>query len=1058
MLRHYCIILLAALSLVMRAQTYHFASYEVKDGLIQSNVSSIVQDSAGFYWIGTAGGLSRFDGRHFVNYTTENGLADNNVTALFIDREQQLWIGHDNGSVTRFTGDSFVTINSKQLPRDKKIFGFFQDKQGDLWIHTAAAGAIRIMDVSRKASKGRHIRTYTGKDGLSQYVLNVAQDAEGNMWFCTDIAVKVLRRGSGTFEFFSRPDLPPGHICSMAKTRDGKLLFGTLTGNIFLYDPTSSKVKLILGTGDLLKKIKVTGQLLYIYTLLEDSKGNIWASITNIGVIRIDKNGNTTWFNTNNGLTVNKIKAIIEDREGNILFGTDGEGIEVFSGEKFVSYSKHNGLSDNQVWAICRDRTGQYWFGTNEGITIYNPSAPEEKAYRTIGVKDGLPNNNIKAITEDKSGHIWIAMWGGKVIRADAATGRLTSLPALDEIVNNYAWCLLVDSKNLLWIGTNEGIVRYDLSSGAIKTFRTIDGLVDNDISCFHEDSKGNIWIGTKKRGISVYDGKKFRNYDKTTSALKGNVSAISEDTDDNIWIGTEGAGALVYDGKAFNSFKSKDGLSSDFVTLVAPDKKGNMWLGTNKGLNKYSKQAGFVNYTEGEGFTGLETKQGAVFTDKNGEMWFGTVNGVFRYRPDADESSPTPPRVKMLQFKVNLKEAPVQKQVELSYKENNLAFDFIGIWLNNPIGVTYKVKMEGVEDDYRIIRHNTEVFSNLSPGKYQFSLIACNNAGVCSQPFTMSITITPPYWKRWWFYLIVAVLASAILFLYIKVRERKLMNEKRILEEKVNERTAEVVQKNKELDEINKDITASIRYAKRIQDAILPPDEYVRQHLPECFVLFKPKDIVSGDFYFMEKKDDVVIFAAVDCTGHGVPGAFMSIVGHNLLDRVIGEQNITQPARILDELNRSLSDTLRQTNLEDNTVRDGMDVALCAYRREKNVLEFAGAYNPLWLLRNNELIEIKANKFPIGNSKAGEGNKFTNHEITLQKGDCIYIFSDGYADQFGGPSGKKFKASAVKNLLLTSQQLTMKEQREVLNTAIEQWRGQHEQVDDILVIGARFN
>ncbi len=214
---------------------------------------------------------------------------------------------------------------------------------------------------------------------------------------------------------------------------------------------------------------------------------------------------------------------------------------------------------------------------------------------------------------------------------------------------------------------------------------------------------------------------------------------------------------------------------------------------------------------------------------------------------------------------------------------------------------------------------------------------------------------------------------SERLICLYQTQRTQAAGREK-ILEDKVNERTAEVVEKNKELDEINKDITASIRYAKRIQDAILPPDDFVRKHLPNTFVLFKPKDIVSGDFYWMEDKQDTVIFAAVDCTGHGVPGAFMSIVGHNLLDRVVGEQKITQPAKILDELNKSISDTLRQTDLEDNTVRDGMDIAICAFDKKKGVLEYAGAYNPLWLIRAStssagvyELIEIKANNFRSG-------------------------------------------------------------------------------------------
>jgi serine phosphatase RsbU (regulator of sigma subunit) len=371
---------------------------------------------------------------------------------------------------------------------------------------------------------------------------------------------------------------------------------------------------------------------------------------------------------------------------------------------------------------------------------------------------------------------------------------------------------------------------------------------------------------------------------------------------------------------------------------------------------------------------------------------------------------------------------------------------------------VQYKIKLEGYEDNYRILNGQTgEVYSNLPPGKYKFILIACNSSGTCGEPVSLKINITPPYWKTWWFYLIVFAIVVSVLFTYIKIRERALRLEKKVLEEKVNERTAEVVQKNKELDEINQDITASIRYAKRIQDAILPPDDYVRKHLPNTFVLFKPKDIVSGDFYWMDDRNNHIIFAAVDCTGHGVPGAFMSIVGHNLLDRVVAEHNISEPAKILDELNKGISDTLRQSQLEDNTVRDGMDIALCTFDRSTGVLQFAGAFNPLWLIRGQELIEIKANKFPIGNSRSGEQNKFTNHQIPLQKGDTVYIFSDGYCDQFGGPAGKKFKASALRQLLLSSQHLNMDEQRELLDKTIEDWKGNHEQVDDILVIGTRY-
>jgi ligand-binding sensor domain-containing protein/serine phosphatase RsbU (regulator of sigma subunit) len=1041
------------------AQSYHFTNYGVKDGLAQSNVSGVIQDSAGFYWLATDGGVSRFDGKNFINYTSDDGLADNNVSAIFLDKNNHIWLGHENGSLTKYDGKTFSQIRSRLLPKDKKIYGFFQDNAGSLWISTFSAGVIKIIDPSRDLKEKLHIKVYSGRDGLSQYVFSTSQDKDGNLWFLTDVGIKILDKSTHQFEFFRPDNMPVGQISCLALDKDHNFLMGTTNGSVSKYDTQKKEFETLISS-DLTFNTSLGGGPNFIYAICEDKKGNIWASGSNHGVYRYNKtSAKLTAFNTTNGLAVNKIKCIYEDSEGNLLFGTSGEGLEVFSGEKFVSFSKKNGLKDNQVYAICKDRSGNFWFGTNEGLTIYNPKVAAENAYKNISTSEGLPNNNIRSIVEDNSGNLWIGMWGGKVIKYDLTQNRFTQLPALNEIVNNLVSTLLIDKKNKLWIGTYEGIVIYDLNNGSIKTLRTIDGLSDNDISSLFEDTKGNIWIGTKQKGITVYDGSTFKKYNRENGLNNTSISSIAEDRDYHIWVGTEGGGAFVFNGKNFVNYKVKNGLISDFITLIATDKKNNIWLGTNKGLNKYNPTTlSFSSFLEGDGFTGVETKPRAVYLDSENNMWFGTVNGAFKYSPKLDIPISVEPITKLLQFKVNLKEYPITENVDLSFKENSLSFDFVGISLYNPEGVQYKIKLEGYDEDWKIVKQNSEIYSNLPHNKYVFKLIACNSAGLCSKTISMNITISPPYWKTWWFYLIVFSSVVGGLFLYIKIRERALRHEKKILEDKVNERTAEVVEKNKELDEINKDITASIRYAKRIQDAILPPDDFVKKHLPNSFVLFKPKDIVSGDFYWMEDKKDSVIFAAVDCTGHGVPGAFMSIVGHNLLDRVVGEQKITQPAKILDELNKSISDTLRQTDLEDNTVRDGMDIALCAFDKKKGILEFAGAFNPLWLIRNKELIEIKANKFPIGNSKTGENNKFTNHEIILEKGDTVYIFSDGFSDQFGGPLGKKFKSSALKQLLISSQHLNMNQQRELLNKTIEEWRGQREQVDDILVIGTRYN
>lgn len=292
-----------------------------------------------------------------------------------------------------------------------------------------------------------------------------------------------------------------------------------------------------------------------------------------------------------------------------------------------------------------------------------------------------------------------------------------------------------------------------------------------------------------------------------------------------------------------------------------------------------------------------------------------------------------------------------------------------------------------------------------------------------------------------------------------LKMRDDLAENE-RILEQKVIERTEEVVRQKEEiekqrqkLEELYKDVTDSIRYAKRLQDSILPPDSIIRRMLPQSFVLFKPKDIVSGDFYWFFEHQDKILFAAVDCTGHGVPGAFMSLVGANALNQAVKEHELIEPARILEDLNKLSSEALNKN--ADSSVRDGMDLALCAFHKNDNQLEFAGANNPLYVVRDKKLIQVKPDKFAIGAFEPGTKN-YTNHRVQLQKNDVVYVFSDGFADQFGGDKGKKFMYKQFKDLLVSISHLPMAEQRNMLENAVESWRGSFEQIDDILVIGVK--
>lgn len=272
-----------------------------------------------------------------------------------------------------------------------------------------------------------------------------------------------------------------------------------------------------------------------------------------------------------------------------------------------------------------------------------------------------------------------------------------------------------------------------------------------------------------------------------------------------------------------------------------------------------------------------------------------------------------------------------------------------------------------------------------------------------------------------------------------------------------LEEKNILIQEKNKIVEEKNKDITDSIRYAKRLQTAILKPENTLTNYFEDGFILFKPKDIVSGDFYWFEKFGDVSLIAAADCTGHGVPGAFMSIIGCNLLSQAVNEYAITQPAAILNSINKGLTKVLQQKGDSDSFVTDGMDIALCAYNPTKMVIEYSGAYNPLWIVRNNELLEFAPDKFPVGAFVDSQVRMFNSHEIHVQKGDMIYIFSDGFADQFGGPNGKKFKYKPLQMLLLANHKKPGIEQKLALNKAFESWAGNLEQIDDVLVVGIKI-
>ena len=273
-------------------------------------------------------------------------------------------------------------------------------------------------------------------------------------------------------------------------------------------------------------------------------------------------------------------------------------------------------------------------------------------------------------------------------------------------------------------------------------------------------------------------------------------------------------------------------------------------------------------------------------------------------------------------------------------------------------------------------------------------------------------------------------------------------------LEEKVKERTSEVIKQKAIIEEKNKDITDSIKYAKKIQQAIAPNIDEFNKNFIDSFILYKPKDIVSGDFYWFEHFADTTVFAAADCTGHGVPGAFMSLICSDIMYKVVYDQKITSPADALKLIDDKLVQLIRKSS--ESSANDGMDIALCSYSKNDSILNYAGAHRPILIIRNGEILEYRPNKFSIGGHST-EGKHFDLNQIQVYPGDQIYLVTDGYADQFGGDKGKKFKFKNLKELILSVSEKPMLEQKMIIDETFESWKGGLEQVDDVCLIGVKI-
>ncbi|MCE3279862.1 MAG: rsbU 7 [Bacteroidetes bacterium] len=1019
-----------------------------------------MQDHNGNMWFATnGGGVSCFDGMKFSNYSTRDGLKNNRVNAVFEYDQQNIFIGTTKG-LCKFNNKKIEQFKDP-LINEKPIYTFFKHSDGNCWIGTGSG--IILYD-------GKKFSEFPRNDSIGNYqVWAIKQDKMGNTWIGTMLNGVFCYDGKVMKHFSSKDGLLDLKIRDILINGD-KVWVTTYRG-IHEYDGAKAY------TGDQSFRLVTDKKFETVYKLYKDSLGNIWAG-TAKGVLKITY-GKMRTITKANGLCGNLVDAITQDREGNMWFGSFAGGVSKYQNDLFTNFNEDHGLAHNTVMSIFKDSKDNFWIGTwGGGVSKFNYNdciESDTAVFINYSQKDGLVYNNVWSITEDKKGNIWLGTSAGGISVFDGKKFKNYSLK--DGLQGLRIPSLLTDRKGNVWIAHENGVDMFD--GQTFTHYGAKNGLSPMGVNAIFQDNFGDFWFGSVDK-ITKYDGKKFTSITRPEGFPR--IRNLVRDHLGYIWISTD-FGVAVYNGKKFITINELNGLSSNTVYYVNADDNGNLWIGTNNGIDRLDintyvnqKEVKLKHYGKEEGFIGLECNQNAFYRDVDGKLWIGTIDGVTIYNPDHEYKNKIPPQTQITNIRLFLETVDLKKYSDsirnglpvnlvLPYDKNHITFDFVGVSQTIPDKVRYRFMLQNFDADWLPEGKSTSTtYSNLPPGKYTFMLKASNSDGVWNEnPVTYSFEIVPPLWKRPWFYIIAILIGISSIYAFIKFREQSLQRSRYRLKQEVEIRTKELQEEKEklqvaysEIDEKNKDITDSIHYAKRIQEAILPSDSNIKQLLPDSFVFYKPKDIVSGDFYWLEQWGPQTLIAAVDCTGHGVPGAFMSIVAHNILTQAVNVLGLSKPALILNETNTQLSRKLNQ-DPEEATVRDGMDIALCAINYKKSTMEFAGANNPLWLIRNDQIIEINGDKFPIGAFVGEELQKFTNHEWEIQKGDCIYIFTDGYADQFGGPKGKKFKYKQFHELLLKIHSKPMWEQKEILQRVNEEWQGELEQVDDVLIIGIRI-
>lgn len=1034
------------LTVPANGQIYRFRYYGNESSIPDGFIYTVNQDNNGYLWVGTRKGISKFDGFDFYNIAFPDSADGRYPTSCTKDNGGTLWFGCNDGTIFH-AGEN--GLEQLQVGNKISISALALSPDGKIWAVPQADAVIRI-----NPEDYDDIKIFKLDQG--EILFSASFTRSGDLLAGTQENIKIfsvredtliLKETVSGFNYSS--------VTAIHRLDDSdNFLAGTNGSGLFTLALTDRDVRLspLSGQEEL--------ACLDVQSIHGDQENNLWVSTNGDGILRLSLSPDDViifsgFINEDSGLPANNIKSVFRDIEGNYWIAHFGDGLTMLPSMALAFHTPGLTPESNNIIYV-NSLSGSYFLGTPTGYYLFDTG--HNKINSFIDLRESTGNNEITAYCIDGDHRLWIGTEGGGLFVKEPSGGvRLfyrSGNTGEDYILNVQA------GENSIWLGTLNGVIILDRQSGSLKArYNTNNGLPHNriDYICMLSDGRGAIATRTDRiYTIDIDDG-----VSSVNAVMRGPtmnvISSCFQSADGNIWATTAGNGLFEFRGDSVISYTRAEMLMSDYCYSILADSHGKIWVGHERGFSCYDRSSEIMKTYSTDFARGGICNPSSIYEADGGKVLIGTTQGLVIYDPSKDQKNLPAPFNNINFISVNDVIHPYRPSFTLPYnKRYKIIINYVGINLREPEKVFYQTRLDNWDDDWSEWSTEREVVISPRDGRFKFNMMSVNEDGLSGDPVSFDLVIRTPVWRTWWFLLLTAGAITGIVIFIFRQREKAQKKIELYLKTELEARTKEVVRQKGEIELKNVEITDSISYAKRIQTNILPDINKLKETFGDAFIMFKPRDIVSGDFYWFDRfGEDKFMVVCADSTGHGVPGAFMSMIGSTLLQDIIGRQRITRPSQILKTLDNQLFTTLNQ-NLELGISNDGMDMVVCEIGIKARQVRFASAMRPVIIVLDGELLYIKGNRSSIGGESASE-KFFDDQEYYFKEGDSLYLFTDGLPDQFGGNEGKKMKIARLKSLIEEIKGASMQNQKETITRFFDDWKGNNDQVDDILMMGIRF-